>query len=104
MTIENKTLMETLIDAGYPREEMYHHCSDLYIFWTPTTVQIVVRFALDVTVRAAEGGIQMIEHIRDIIAWGLNEDFWSEDSLLVEGYYNTFNEVLNCEGFTIWDD
>ena len=46
----------------------------------------------------------MIEHIRDIIAWGLNEDFWSEDSLLAEGYYNTFNEVLNCEGFTIWDD
>lgn len=39
----------------------------------------------------------MIEHIRDIIAWGLNEDFWSEDSLLAEGYYNTFNEVLNCE-------
>ena len=32
MKIENKTLMETLIDAGYPREEMYHHCSDLYIF------------------------------------------------------------------------
>ena len=31
------------------------------------------------------GGIQMIEHIRDIIAWGLNEDFWSEDSLLAEG-------------------
>lgn len=28
MKIENKTLMETLIDAGYPREEMYHHCSD----------------------------------------------------------------------------
>lgn len=46
----------------------------------------------------------MIEHIRDIIAWGLNEDFWSEDSLLAEGYYNTFDEVLNCEGFTIWDD
>lgn len=32
MAIENKTLMETLIDAGYPREEMYHHCSDLYFF------------------------------------------------------------------------
>jgi len=44
MAIENKTLMETLIDAGYPREEMYHHCSDLYIFWTPTTVQIVDRW------------------------------------------------------------
>lgn len=46
----------------------------------------------------------MIEHIRDLIAGCLNEDFWSEDSLLVEGYYNTFNEGLNCEGFTIWDD
>lgn len=44
MAIENKTLMETLIDAGYPREEMYHHCSDLYIFWTPTTIQIVDRW------------------------------------------------------------
>ena len=33
MAIENKTLMETLIDAGYPCEEMYHHCSDLYIFF-----------------------------------------------------------------------
>lgn len=41
---KNKTLMETLIDAGYPREEMYHHCSDLYIFWTPTTVRIVNRW------------------------------------------------------------
>lgn len=44
MAIENKTLMETLIDAGYPCEEMYHHCSDLYIFWTPTTVRIVDRW------------------------------------------------------------
>ena len=24
--------------------------------------------------------------------------------MLAEGYYNTFDEVLNCEGFTIWDD
>ena len=31
----------------------------------------------------------MIKHIRDTIAWGLNEDFWSEDSLLAEGYYDT---------------
>ena len=44
MKIENKTLMETLIDAGYPREEMYHHCSDLYIFWTPKTARIVDRW------------------------------------------------------------
>lgn len=33
MKIENKTLMETLIDAGYPREEMYHHCSLLRLVY-----------------------------------------------------------------------
>lgn len=44
MKIENKTLMETLIDAGYPREEMYHHYSDLYIFLTPKTARIVDRW------------------------------------------------------------
>ena len=44
IAIENKTLMETLIDAGYPREKMCHHCSDLYIFWTPETAWIVDRW------------------------------------------------------------
>ena len=29
------TLMEKLEAAGYPREEMYHHESDLYVFFTP---------------------------------------------------------------------
>lgn len=41
----------------------------------------------------------MIEHIRDIIAWGLNEDFWSEDSLLVDGFHECYGEQLTCEGF-----
>ena len=45
------------------------------------------------------GEIQMIEHIRDIIAWGLNEDFWSEDSLLVDGFHECYGEQLTCEGF-----
>lgn len=36
--------METLIDAGYPHEERYHHCSDLYILGMPTTAQIVNRW------------------------------------------------------------
>lgn len=36
-----KTLMEMLIDAGYPKEGMYHHYSDLYIFVTPLTKKIV---------------------------------------------------------------
>ena len=41
----------------------------------------------------------MIEHIRDIIAWGLNEDFWGEDSLLVDGFHECYGEQLTCEGF-----
>lgn len=26
-----KTLLERLLDAGYPKAEIYHHMSDLYV-------------------------------------------------------------------------
>lgn len=35
------TLMEKLLEAGYPKEDFYHHCSDLYIFATPLTQRII---------------------------------------------------------------
>lgn len=35
------TLMERLLAAGYPREQMFSHGSDLYIFATPKTARIV---------------------------------------------------------------
>lgn len=35
------TLVEKLIEAGYPRQEMHHHYSDLYIFVTPLTTEVV---------------------------------------------------------------
>lgn len=35
------TLMEKLAQEGYPREEMYHHCSDLYVFVTPRTQRVI---------------------------------------------------------------
>lgn len=35
------TLMEKLEVAGYPREEMYHHESDLYVFLTPLTKRVI---------------------------------------------------------------
>lgn len=35
------TLIEKLIEAGYPRDEMYHHYSDLYVFITPLTIRVV---------------------------------------------------------------
>ena len=38
---ESKTLMQRLLDAGYPKEEMYHHRSDLYVFVTPLTTKVI---------------------------------------------------------------
>ena len=35
------TLMEKLLEAGYPRDEMYHHCSDLYVYLTPLTMKVI---------------------------------------------------------------
>lgn len=35
------SLMQKLLDAGYPRSEMFHHCSDLYVFVTPETEKVV---------------------------------------------------------------
>lgn len=37
----SKTLMEMLEEAGYPREQMFNHCSDLYVFDTPLTQRVV---------------------------------------------------------------
>lgn len=38
------TLIEMLIEAGYPKEEMYHHGTDLYIFATPITKRVTERW------------------------------------------------------------
>jgi len=35
------TLMERLLEAGYPREQMFSHESDLYVFVTPLTRKVV---------------------------------------------------------------
>ena len=37
----DKTLLEMLLEAGYPKEEVFHHCSDLYVFVTPLTKRVV---------------------------------------------------------------
>ena len=46
-----------------------------------------------------EGGIKMIGCIKDAIQSGLHQDFWGEDSLLVDGFYECYGEQLTCEGF-----
>ena len=39
--IMSKTLMEALEKAGYPQEQMFNHCSDLYVFMTPLTQKVI---------------------------------------------------------------
>lgn len=36
-----KTLMEMLIEAGYPKEDIHHHESDLYVYVTPLTRRVL---------------------------------------------------------------
>ena len=36
-----KTLMQMLIEAGYPKEDMHHHESDLYVYVTPLTTKVL---------------------------------------------------------------
>ena len=36
-----KSLMQMLIDAGYPKDKIHHHNSDLYVYVTPLTTKIL---------------------------------------------------------------
>lgn len=36
-----KSLMQMLLEAGYPREQMFNHESDLYVFATPLTKRVI---------------------------------------------------------------
>lgn len=38
------TLMQRLLNAGYPREEMFNHESDLYVYVTPLTQKVINEF------------------------------------------------------------
>ena len=39
--MDNRTIMQRLLDAGYPAEEMYHHDSDLYVLVTNKTTAVI---------------------------------------------------------------
>lgn len=36
-----KCFYDRLLESGYPESDIYNHCSDLYIFVTPTTRALV---------------------------------------------------------------
>ena len=37
----SKSLMEMLVQAGYPREDIHHYASDLYVYVTPLTTKVL---------------------------------------------------------------
>ena len=43
--MNNKTLMERLLEAGYPPEDIEHHYSDLYVYVTPLTTKVITEWA-----------------------------------------------------------
>ena len=45
--MNSKTLMERLLEAGYPPEDIHHHYYDLYIYVTPLTTKVIAEWAND---------------------------------------------------------
>ena len=43
--MNNKSLMERLLEAGSPPEDIDHHCSDLYVYVTPLTTKVITEWA-----------------------------------------------------------
>lgn len=41
------TLIERLIEAGYPEKDIHHHESDLYVYVTPLTRKVISDWAKD---------------------------------------------------------
>ena len=45
--MDDRTLMQRLLDDGYPAEEIYHHGSDLYVYVTNKTTAVIRRWMKD---------------------------------------------------------
>ena len=43
--MNNKSMMERLLEAGYPPEEIDHHCSGLYVYVPPLPTRILTAWA-----------------------------------------------------------
>ena len=43
--MSTKSLMERLLEAGYPPEDIDHHYSDLYVYVTPLTTKVITEWA-----------------------------------------------------------
>ena len=45
--MNDKSLMERLLEAGYPPEDIDHHYSDLYVYVTPPTTKVIKAWMKD---------------------------------------------------------
>ena len=45
--MNTKSLMERLLEAGYPPEDIHHHYYDLYVYVTPLTTKVIAEWAND---------------------------------------------------------
>ena len=46
----------------------------------------------------------LIKALRDVIEDGINGDFWDEDSILVDAFYEATGDQLDCEGLSVYPD
>ena len=49
-------LMQMLIEAGYPKEDIHHHESDLYVYVTPLTTRVLKEWC-----EANEWNVRMVK-------------------------------------------
>ena len=45
--MSNKSLMERLLEAGYPPEDIDHHDYDLYVYVTPLATKVIKEWMKD---------------------------------------------------------
>lgn len=45
--MSNKSLMERLLEEGYPPEDIDHHYHDLYVYVTPLTTRVIKAWMKD---------------------------------------------------------
>lgn len=44
---DKRTLMQRLIDAGYPESDIDHHETDLYVYDTPLVYSVIRKYELE---------------------------------------------------------
>lgn len=76
----SKTLIETLLEEGYPKEQMFHHESDLYIFVTPLTIRVIEKWYKDNGFDRQHHAPMFIDQITGRIMYDCYFQYYTEDA------------------------